>query len=142
MPTKMAETASGRPELVINSADVAKIKGMILDDMLTHGYLVEQDTAYSLVLARPVKPGAAEGFFAGLSMGSGGPGTTKRVTVYNFTPAAEGGTRVVVSSQWQRQSYGQNSSQELAMDGAVFNTFYDQLQQIKARVESTWKPKA
>ncbi len=136
MPTKMAETASGRPEVVINTTDVSKIKALIIDDMLNHGYLVEQDTAYSLVLARGIK-GAGEGFLAGLSMGAGtGSGSTKRVTVYNFTPAAAGGTRVVVSSQWQAQSYGQTNSQELAMDGATFNIFYTQLLQFKERLET------
>ena len=128
---KMASTASGKPEAVIN-ADLAAIKSAIIGNLVNYGYTIEQDTEYMLRFSRPLKGG--EDFAASLLVGNS-YSTNRRVTTYTFSRQPEG-VRIIVSSALSAQMPGgQVNTSELADQGATFNTFQKDLNEMKAKLE-------
>jgi hypothetical protein len=130
--TKSVMTASGKPEVVITTTEVGQIKAMIIGDLVNHGYSVEQDTEYSLTLARPTK--GMEDVAASIGTGNA-YSTNRRVANYTFIKQGDS-VRVIGSSSLRAQMPGgQVRSNSLDDNANIFNTFQQQLQEIKTKIE-------
>ena len=128
----MTVTPSGKPEVVINTSDVGPIKALLIGTLLNYGYSLEQDTPYSLTLARPLK--GMEEVGASLSTGNS-YSSNSRVTTFTFVKQADG-IRVVASSAWRAQMPGgQIRTTPLDDNGGIFNTYQTELLAIKAKIE-------
>ena len=132
-PEKIATTASGKPELTIATSDVGRIKSMIIGDLVNHGYTVEQDTEYSLTLSRRLSGG--EEMVAALAVGNS-YSTNTRIASYTFVRDG-GSVRVIFAAQIRAQMPGgQVRNQPLDGNNTVFNTFQQQLIEIKKKIET------
>lgn len=133
---KMVETASGKPEIVINS-DLASIKSAIINELVNHNYTVEEDTDYMLRMSRPLD--ASENLIAAMTVGNS-YSVNKRLAVYQFIKLPEGYRVLVSPSMTSQMPGGQVNTVEISDNGDVFNTFQRGLIQIKATLEN--RPKS
>jgi len=128
----MTSTASGSPEVVVNTSNVDAINGAIIADLVKYKYQIEKDTPYLLELARPTN--SNEDFAVSLSIGNA-YSTNDRVASYTFLKTAEG-IRVIVSTSLRAHMVGgQTNTMQLNDNGAVYNTFQQQLFDIKKQIE-------
>lgn len=125
-------TSSGMPEAVI-AAPVAAIKSEIVADLVRYGYNVEHDTDYSLRLVRGATGG--ENFAVAMSMGNASSSNSR---VINYTFVREGNAvRVIVGTQMRADMPGgQTRTGATVMQPQMFNTYWDQLQTIKKKLEA------
>ena len=52
--TPRLSTPSGRPEVTIYSTDIAKIRALVINNLMNEGYSVVSDTNYNIVLSKPM----------------------------------------------------------------------------------------
>lgn len=128
---KSTFTPSGRPEVVIATNDVGRIKSLLIGDLLNHGYTIESDTQYALTLTRPTK--GMESVAASMVAGNSYSVNTRYAT-YNFVHL-DNGIRVIASMGWRAQMPGGQVNNQPLNDGNVYNTFQTQLFEIKAMIE-------
>jgi hypothetical protein len=130
--SKSVQTQSGRPEIEAN-AELGKVKSAIIGRMVNAGYSVDQDTDYMLKMSKPLT--GMQDFAARVSVGNS---YSSNRGVVSFTFVKSGSTiRVIGSSQLSAQMPGgQVNTMELTDSGALFNELQDQLNRVKADVES------
>ena len=132
-PPRITNTPSGKPEVAIATNDVARIKSMIIGDLVNHGYTVEQDTEYSLTLSRRLSGG--EDMVAALAVGNSYSSNT-RLATYTFVRDGNS-VRVILAAQIRAQMPGgQVKSQPLDGNNSIFNTFQQQLLEFKKKIEA------
>ena len=111
---------------------------MIIGDLVNHGYTVETDTEYSLVLSR--KLNSSEEMLAALFVGNS-YSSNSRIASYTFVRDG-GNVRVLCAAQVRAQMPGgQLKTMPLDDNGHVFNNFYQQLADIKKKVETPLETK-
>jgi hypothetical protein len=131
-PPRSVLTESGRPEVVIATADVAKIKSVIVGRLLNQGYTVESDNAYSLTLVRAAT--GMENFAAAMSLGNA-YSTNAATATFTFVRDGEA-TRVVLTIGMRAQMPGGQVRQaETGRSNAEFNTLQHELERLKRLVE-------
>lgn len=132
IPQRMADTPSGRPEIVLNSSNLDMIKEEIMFEMQKGDFFLEDDSKYRLQFSRELE---GRNLIVGRLLVGSSYGTTPRAEIsFNIVPLGEE-TKVIVYMHMSSQTrYGQVNRDDIKSSNAWFNDFYTLLLRIKDRV--------
>jgi hypothetical protein len=131
-PERIADTITGKPEVVINSTDLNRIKTQIIGDRLIDGYTVVKDTPYLLELQRQTKDN--EDMVAYFMSVGNAYSTNYRTISVNFLKSKDSVRVVVATFLKAHMLYGQVNSAEITSN-EVFNTWQKYLNDLKIKIE-------
>ena len=132
-PAKIANTASGRPEVIIADTQVGRVKSLLIGELVNDGYSIEQDTDYSLTMSRDLKGGEQIG--AAMLVGNS-YSSNSRLTSFNFVQGGQN-LRVIASGTIRAvMPGGKTNTLSLDNNNAVFNILQELLNEIKERIDS------
>lgn len=133
-PERISATASGKPEVTIPGVELPAVKAHLIGMLVNFGYTLERDTEYSLVLTRPTQAG--ENFAVAMSIGNA-YSSNSRVANFTFVKTPEG-IRVIATPALRAQMPGgQVNELPLNGNGTVYNTFQQDLNEMKAKLAPT-----
>jgi O-acetylhomoserine/O-acetylserine sulfhydrylase-like pyridoxal-dependent enzyme len=130
-PERVSKTASGKPEVVINFANVDEIKAQIISDRLNDGYMIANDTPFLLELQRRTK--GNEDFAAYFAVGNA-YSTNYRTISVNFIKSNESVRIVVASYLKAHMPFGQVNTSEITSNN-VYNLWQKYLNNLKHKFE-------
>ena len=131
-PERITQTASGNPEVIITTGDVARVKSALINRAIDNGFAVEQDTPYSLVIAKPASGGDA--FAAAMFVGNA---YSVNSNVITFTIVkVDTGIRVVAACSLRAQMVGGQTRSQPMNSNVVFNSLQQRLTFIKSQIEA------
>lgn len=126
-------TPTGKPEVTIQTTDVAGIKGAVVSKLAANGFVLGQDTAYSLAFSKQMEGGSA--IFYQSMLGNSHSSTPQMNIVFTFAPQG-GATRVFAHIDISMaNAFG--SVDKTNMDrGRAAHEAQVMLEQIKSTLES------
>lgn len=127
---RMAETPSGRPEVVI-SAPRAEIANLIINESINEGYTIVSQTDFSIQMSRPLN--SNENIAASLFVGNSYSNNSRWLT-FTLTEVPEG-IRVIISAEIQAAMVGGQINRQPLNANTNFNTYQSWLLDIKAQLE-------
>jgi hypothetical protein len=135
---KIAQTVSGRPEVVIQG-DLIAVQTAIIGKMRYHNYQVEQQSDNLIRMSRPLEPNESVSARRLVGPNFNGHALTRRVTTFTIAkPADIAG--IVVSSKIVAQGPDyQVNELEVAGTNDIFNEIQRDLYAIKSEVENRGK---
>lgn len=123
---RMANTASGRPEIVLPATtNATAVHDAILESMVSAGYRVDADTASNISVSKQMKPGEE----AGKKYAYGGESGTFRDEVSFTIVKVKNGVKVFAQPTWSRGVKGQRIQEEKD-DNKDFNMWQTYLLQL------------
>ena len=130
---KIADTITGKPEIVINSTDLNIIKNDIIGELLIAGYTVVQDTPRLLELQRRTRDNED---IAAYFMSVGNAYSTNYRTVSVNFLKSDDSVRIVVSTFFRAHlPYGEVSSAPIT-NNEVFNYWQEYLDKLKIKIKT------
>jgi hypothetical protein len=131
--TEPLGTASGNPEVTVQSTNVPRIKATLISGLASQGYQVTQDSPFLLGFVGPVNP-AAGALYQAL-MGNAYSSTPQMRVAFNFASLGDS-TRVFGHiAVTMQNAFGQ--SQETNLDrGKAGHELQTVLTQLKAEMEA------
>lgn len=129
-PARIAQTASGRPEVVVR-ASLDAVKAALISNRVDVGYMVERDTPYLLEVIRPCT--GAENVGTAFATGTGFSSCEFLVS-YTFAPV-QAGVRVAASTAYRSHAYGKTQTTPSQMTNQSFNDLQQHLETAKQLLE-------
>lgn len=133
MPQRIAQTASGRPEVVISTIDVNLVKSELVNVMQSGGFLLQDESDYRMVFTRELD--GSQATLARLAIGNAYSTTPQAEVAFTFAKMASSVRVVAFASITTQMPYGQIQRGDMKDNNAWFNDFYSALQNVKVRVE-------
>lgn len=132
-PQRIAQTPSGRPEIILNTTDVDLVKATIINEMQVADFFLQDDSKYRLVFTKQLE--GNQGIMAQLVIGNSY--STTPVAEVSFNLSKVGSTIKVIefSSISTQMAFGQVNRMDMKNNNAWFNDLYSLLQRVKAKVE-------
>jgi len=130
---RIAQTPSGRPEMLINSNDADLVKTSIINEMQSSNYFLQNDSQYRLVFTKQIEGSRA--FWAQMLIGSQYRTPPTQVVVFNFTKQGENIKVMGYISMTTQSAFGQVRNADMKDDNAWFNEQYSMLQRAKDTIE-------
>lgn len=133
-PERIAQTPSGRPEVVIHTDDTDLVKAEIINEMQTLGFFLRDDSKYRLVFTKELE--GSQAILTQLAIGNSYSTTPVGECAFNLS-TTENGIRVVEFSSISTQmAMGQVRRMDMKGNNAWFNDLYTLLQRVKQRSEN------
>lgn len=134
---RMAETPSGKPEINIQTTDTELVKATITNVFYSRGYILQNDSSYSMFFTKIDNSTNALLFqaFFGNSY-STTPELELRVNIIKNT----NNIKVIVFTSMSTQMVGGQVRRQEINNNENFNDIYTALQEVKTTVESQILP--
>jgi hypothetical protein len=133
MEQRIAQTPSGRPEVVIDSNDMDLVKSSIINEMQTANYQLQNDSQYRLAFTKQLEGG--QGFMAQLLLGNSYSTPPIAEVSFNLSKQASKIKVMEFSSISTQMAFGQVNRGDMKDNNAWFNGFYLLLQRVKTTAE-------
>lgn len=132
-PQRIAETASGRPEVFVNVRDAELVKGLAISEFQVNGFVLTNSAPYTLQFDRQLSIG--QEILAQLFIGN--QYSTTPIAHVTLSFASEARTiRVFASSSISTQmAFGQIRTLSMDNNNAWFNDIYRLLQSVKSKAQ-------
>lgn len=132
---RIAETESGKPEMLFETAELGIIKSELISEFLNHNYSIIKDSEYMIEMKRDLR--GAETILGTLN--GNAYSTNYRVVTMNFAKLSSG-IRVLISNRLDSQMPGGQINTMDMNTVEVFNVNQQFLIDLKAKLEGDGEP--
>jgi len=130
---RIAETKSGKPEVLITTQDKAKVKTALTENMLYRSYTLDEETDSRLKFSKLSKGGGD--VMLTLMMGNAHSTTPKVEVQYNLFQKDNGIAVIANAGASLQMALGQQKYTDLTQNNGVFNKIQTILNETKQEIE-------
>ena len=132
-PDRIAQTPSGRPEVIIQTGDVDLVKSEIINEMQTADFLLQDDSKYRLTFTKELDGDQA--ILAQLLIGNSYSTTPVGEWAFNLSASGNGIKVLGFGSISTQMAMGQVRRTDMKGNNAWFNAAYSLLERVKQKIE-------
>jgi hypothetical protein len=135
-PPKSAQTASGHPEVIVNTKDTKAVRSNLIARNASTGWVLEQESDNTILFTRTDSSGSLQSATTQVLLGNAHSTPPKYEVRYTIFAVPEGTRVVAIVAVSTQMPGGQVNRMGLSDAAGTFNQFQAQLEKVKIEVEA------